>query len=119
MRHLGLRHCLAGCAMIFAASSHATTYEINSTEDADVTVVRQDNADGSSYWQVTSSRTDGFCSLREAVVASNYQIAVDGCAAGTASDTKRNERETNKESWQVIKKKALGLTKRKKGRHSK
>ncbi|MAX54083.1 MAG: hypothetical protein CL537_00975 [Alcanivoracaceae bacterium] len=87
MRHLGLRHCLAGCAMIFAASSHATTYEINSTEDADVTVVRQDNADGSSYWQVTSSRTDGFCSLREAVVASNYQIAVDGCAAGTASDT--------------------------------
>lgn len=48
MRHLGLRHCLAGCAMIFAASSHATTYEINSTEDADVTVVRQDNADGSS-----------------------------------------------------------------------
>lgn len=85
MRHLGLRHCLAGCAMIFAASSHATNYEINSIEDAMVTVVSQGSGANTS-WQVTTSRADGFCSLREALVASNYQIAVDGCAAGSASD---------------------------------
>ncbi len=29
MRHLGLWQCLAGCTLIFAATSHATVYEIN------------------------------------------------------------------------------------------
>ena len=85
MRHLGLRYCLAGCAMIFAASTHATTYEINSTEDAEVTVVVHGSGENAE-WLVTTSLADGFCSLREAVVASNYQIEVDGCAAGTASN---------------------------------
>lgn len=92
MRHLGLRYCLAGCAMIFAASTHATTYEINSTEDAEVTVVVHGSGENAE-WLVTTSLADGFCSLREAVVASNYQIEVDGCAAGTASNIIRLEEE--------------------------
>ena len=42
MRHFGLQQCLAGCALIVAATSHATVYEINNTSDAVVTVVAVD-----------------------------------------------------------------------------
>ncbi|WP_323774168.1 choice-of-anchor Q domain-containing protein [Alcanivorax sp.] len=93
MRHLGLRQCLAGCALIFAATSHATVYEITNTADAVVTVVAVDG-DGSdgvwdetTRWDVTTSNAGGTCTLREALYASNYRIAVGACEAGGASDT--------------------------------
>ncbi len=98
MRHPGPWQCLAGCTLLFAAASHATVYEINSTTDPEVTVVAVDNVDESpaaqewdkdTEWQVTSTPSDGFCSIREAIYASNYRIAVDGCEAGSGSDTLR------------------------------
>ncbi|MGB2246544.1 MAG: choice-of-anchor Q domain-containing protein [Alcanivorax sediminis] len=104
MRHLGLWQCLAGCTLIFAATSHATVYEINSTTDPVVTVVAVDNIDESpnpqvwdkdTKWQATTSVADGLCSVREAVYASNYRISVDGCAAGTGSDTIKLKANTN------------------------
>ena len=96
MRHLGPWQCLAGITLLFAASSHATLYNINSTSDPEVTVVAVDLNDESpapqdwdktTDWQVTTSPADGLCSLREAIYASNYRIAVDGCEAGTGNDT--------------------------------
>lgn len=92
MRHLGLWQCLAGCTLIFAATSHATVYEINSTTDPEVDVVPvdADNAapwDEGTEWQVTTTPADGLCSLREAIYASNYRLVIDGCEAGTGSDT--------------------------------
>ena len=93
MRHLGLRQCLAGCALIFAATSHATVYEITNTADAVVTVVAvdDDDTDGAwdknTRWDVTTSNAGGTCTLREALYASNYRIAVGACEAGGASDT--------------------------------
>ncbi|KZZ29222.1 hypothetical protein A3754_05445 [Alcanivorax sp. HI0083] len=88
MRHLGLRQCLAGCALIFAATSHATTYNIETTSDvAFEEVVRVDDAGEESTYEVRFAEKDGLCSVREAVYASNYQVAVDGCEAGTGSNT--------------------------------
>ncbi|KGD66429.1 polymorphic outer membrane protein [Alcanivorax nanhaiticus] len=97
MRHLGLWQSLAGCSLLFAASSHATVYNINSTSDPEVIVEAVDNDasdpawDAGTEWQVTyiSGAKDGFCSLREAVLASNYRISIDGCAAGTGTDSIR------------------------------
>ena len=101
MRHLGLWQCLAGCTLLFAASSHAAVYEINSTSDPEVSVEVVDDTpndmewDKSTRWDVTTSLADGLCSLREAVYASNYRIEVDGCAAGTGVDTiKLKEKKT-------------------------
>ena len=93
MRHFGLQQCLAGCALIVAATSHATVYEINNTSDAVVTVVAVDgdDTDGvwdeTTRWEVTTSNAGGTCTLREALYASNYRIAVGACEAGGASDT--------------------------------
>ncbi len=103
MRHPGLWQCLAGCTLLFAASSHATIYEINSTSDPEVTVVAVDSVDESpnppiwdenTEWQVTTSVADGLCSIREAVYASNYRIPVDGCEAGTGTDTIKLKEDT-------------------------
>lgn len=93
MRHFGLQQCLAGCALVFAATSHATVYEVTNTADAAVTVIAvdDDDTDGvwdkNTHWDVTTSNAGGICTLREALYASNYRIAVGACEAGDASDT--------------------------------
>lgn len=93
MRHFGLQQCLAGCALVFAATSHATVYQITNTADAAVTVVAVDGDgtdgvwDKDTHWDVTTSNAGGTCTLREALYASNYRIAVGACEAGGASDT--------------------------------
>lgn len=86
MRHFGLQQCLAGCALVFAATSHATVYEINTTTDVAVTSQRVGTG-GETAWELTVASQDGRCSLREAIYASNFQLPVDGCKAGTASNT--------------------------------
>lgn len=85
MRHFGLRQGLAACALIFAASSQATIYEINSTDDVEVTVARVGSGE-ETRWELSSAVEDGLCSLREAVYASNYRKPVDGCEAGSAGN---------------------------------
>lgn len=99
MRHLGLWQCLAGCTLLFAAPSHATVYEISNLDDPDITVSYHNDDPNVPNWdekpeiRITSMPSDGNCSLREAVYASNYRMVVDGCEAGTATDTIKLKRD--------------------------
>lgn len=99
MRHLGPWQCLAGLTLLYVANSQATVYEINSTSDpvVEVRAVDADNMepwDATTDWEVTVTPSDGRCSLREAVFASNYRIPIDGCEAGTGSDTAKLKEDT-------------------------
>lgn len=40
-----------------------------------------------SAFDTNGSLTDGSCSLREAIIAANSDMAVDGCVAGNGNDT--------------------------------
>lgn len=93
MRHLGLWQCLAGCTLLFAAYSHATVYEISSLADPLIEIEYLNDDPDAPGWdrqpeiRITSTPSDGQCSLREAVYASNYRLVVDGCEAGSNFDT--------------------------------
>ncbi|WP_348719697.1 choice-of-anchor Q domain-containing protein [uncultured Alcanivorax sp.] len=98
MRHIALWQSLVGCALILAAaSSQATVYKIETTDDVAVSVERvvYDETDApefspeDSYYKVTPQSSGGLCSLREAIYAINYQVSVGACEAGTGNDTIR------------------------------
>ncbi len=87
MRHIALWQTLAGCALILAAaSSQATTYDIKTSDDVEVSAVRVDDGDNTK-WVITSQSAGDFCSLREAFYAINYQQEVGACEAGSESNT--------------------------------
>ncbi|MBL4570590.1 MAG: hypothetical protein JKY21_05485 [Alcanivorax sp.] len=98
MRHTALWQTLAGCALILAAAtSQATVYKIETTDDVSVTAGRvvydEDDAPQytpeDSHYEVTSSSSGGLCTLREATYAISYQVTVGACEAGTGNDTIR------------------------------
>ena len=89
MRHLGLRHYLAGCALIFAASSQATVYTIESTSDVAIPEPQRSGDGLDMVYEVTPESAGGACTLREAVYASNYRVAVGACEAGTENNVIR------------------------------
>ncbi|EKF74980.1 hypothetical protein A11A3_05986 [Alcanivorax hongdengensis A-11-3] len=86
MRYPGLRLCLAGCAFLFAATSHATTYDIDTTSDVAIPEPVREGSGEDMVYGVHPATEDGKCSLREALYAIAYQTIVDGCEAGTGSD---------------------------------
>jgi hypothetical protein len=92
MRHIALWQTLAGCALILAAaSSQATVYKIETTDDVAVTV--DNRPEGASpeedRYKVTSTSSGAQCRLREAIYAISYQTTVGACEAGTGNDTIR------------------------------
>ncbi|WP_290538696.1 Ig-like domain-containing protein [Alcanivorax sp.] len=92
MRHIALWQTLAGCALIFAAaSSQATVYKIETTDDVAVTVnPRPENASPEeNHYAVTSATSGAQCRLREAIYAISYQTTVGACEAGTGNDVIR------------------------------
>lgn len=95
MRHIALWQTLAGCALILAAAtSQATVYDIETSEDVEVTAVRVADGDDTK-WMVTSQSAGDFCSLREALYAINYQQDVGACEAGSGSDTIKLKEKTS------------------------
>ena len=95
MRHNALWQTLAGCALILAAAtSQATVYDIETSEDVEVTAVRVADGDDTK-WMVTSQSAGDFCSLREALYAINYQQDVGACEAGSGSDTIKLKEKTS------------------------
>ena len=94
MRHIALWQTLAGCALILAAaSSQATTYDIKTSDDVEVSAVRVDDGDNTK-WVITSQSAGDFCSLREAFYAINYQQEVGACEAGSESNTVKLKEKT-------------------------
>ncbi|MEH6782274.1 MAG: choice-of-anchor Q domain-containing protein [Alcanivorax jadensis] len=92
MRHTALWQTLAGCALILAAAtSQATVYKIETTDDVKITVVdRPQNASPEEdRYQVTPTSSGAQCRLREAIYAISYQTTVGACEAGTGNDTIR------------------------------
>lgn len=92
MRHIALWQTLAGCALILAAaSSQATVYKIETTDDVAVTVdPRPENASPEeNHYAVTSATSGAQCRLREAIYAISYQTTVGACEAGTGNDAIR------------------------------
>ncbi|WP_414431937.1 choice-of-anchor Q domain-containing protein [Alcanivorax sp. IL2] len=92
MRHIALWQTLAGCALILAAAtSQATVYKIETTDDVGVTFDdRPENASPEEdRYQVTPTTSGAQCRLREAIYAISYQTTVGACEAGTGNDTIR------------------------------
>jgi hypothetical protein len=92
MRHNALWQTLAGCALILAAAtSQATVYKIETTDDVGVTFDdRPENASPEEdRYQVTPTTSGAQCRLREAIYAISYQTTVGACEAGTGNDTIR------------------------------
>jgi CSLREA domain-containing protein len=56
--------------MLSAPMAHAATITVDTTADI-----------------VNSGNSDGYCSLREAVISANNDVAVDTCTAGSGDDT--------------------------------
>ncbi len=92
MRHNALWQILAGCALFLAAAtSQATVYKIETTDDVAVTI--EPRPEGASpennHYKVTPATSGDQCRLREAIHAINYQVPVGACAAGTGNDSIR------------------------------
>ena len=92
MRHIALWQSLVGCALILAAaSSQATVYKIETTDDVAVTVDERpgDASPEQDRYEVNPTTSGAQCRLREAIYAINYQTPVGACEAGTGNDTIR------------------------------